>query len=343
MNFFLLVAGSIIILTAITDLFYTTFSPDGAGYFTSIITKSSYKTFSILSRLTGSKHLFELAGIITIILILLCWYFAIWLGSALIICWDPDSVINSQTQAPASITEKFYYMGFTISTLGMGDYVASSDGWRIFTVLLSFSGFVLITTGISYMLPVLSATVNKRRLGSYISLLGETPQAILKNHWQDGKFGQLESYFDSLTSMINLHTQQLLAYPVVYCFYTANPRSSGALNIAKMDEALTILLTSIPQQNRPSEQSMFPLRSAILEYLITQRKYFIKFEPVNVGYPRLDELKEVGIPVMHKQDEVPDVLVSMNDRRELMAAILAEQNRSFGDIYGERFEYELKL
>lgn len=343
MNYLSLILGIGLILAVISDLVYTTFSPNGAGFFTNIITKGVYGFFREISIKTGYEKLFENAGVFIVVSVLAFWYISVWLGSSLIICSDPDSVINSSTKLPASIAEKIYYTGFTLSTLGVGDFKANSDVWRIFTVLLSFTGFVLITTGISYMLPVLSATVAKRRLGSYIATLGTSPQNILQKQWQDGNFKALESHFDNIAEMILQHSQQLLAYPVIYCFYSSNPRKSAALNIARLDETLTILLTNVPSDNRPGEQSIYPLREAITDYLVIQQKYFIDLEPPEPVFPELDELKKAGIPLVHEQNALKEIYKDFTDRRKLLGSILRDQGRGFKDIYQEDRDNEITL
>lgn len=343
MNYLTLFLGIGIILTAVYDLAFTTFSPDGAGVFTDFITKRSYNIFRRISSRTGSKKILEIAGTVSIGVILTFWYLSIWLGGSLIICSDPGSVVNSDTLSPASVAEKIYYTGFTLSTLGVGDFNAGTDGWRIFTILLSFIGFALITTGISYMVPVLSASVNQRKLGNYISILGNNPQDILFNHWREGNFEGLEKHFGTLTEMIVTHSQQIAVYPVLYCFYTEDPRKAGLLNLFRMDEALTILLLDIPAKNRPNEQSIRLLRESITYYLTIRKEFFSGREPEEPDIPQLNSLKKTGIPLLHDQDGRREAYKEFSARRKLLTAILKDQGRSFGDVYRERTEHRLDL
>lgn len=345
MNYVLLIAGIIILLIIAYDVAYTTFSTSGAGFFANAITKGSYKLSRNIAVKTGFKKSFEHVGILVIGLVLAFWYLSVWAGSALIFCADPDAVVNSTTKVPADVYEKIYYTGFTLSTLGVGDYNANSDGWRIFTVFLSLSGFVLITTGISYMLPILSAAVVKRQLGTYIAMLGANPQDILIKQWQkeSGNFGQLDTYFSNLIQMILQHSQQLLAYPVLYCFDTLESKNASALNIAKLDEALTILLLHTPPDHRPSDQSIYPLREAITEYIAIQKDYFIKLKPAEPHIPDLSRMQAAGIPLLSDHDKIQQQYDELSDRRKLLGAVLKNQGRDFSDIYHEKVEYDLKI
>lgn len=333
MNYLTLFLGIAIILVAIYDLTFTTFSPNGAGFFTDFITKRLYNVFRRISIRTNSMRVLEVAGTVSIGIVLVAWYLSIWLGSSLIICSDPGSVVNNDTQLPASVVEKFYYTGFTLSTLGVGDFNAGTGAWRIFTIFLSFTGFVLITTGVSYMIPVLSASVNQRKLGNYISILGKNPQDILKRHWDKDGFKGLETHFSKLTEMLIMHSQQMLAYPVLYCFYTSDTKKAGVLNVFKIDELLTILLLNIPPENRPGVQSIYSLRETITYYVGIRKEYYSSREPEPPDVPRMNELREKGIPLIHDQEGLREAYKELDDRRKLIRAILRDQGRDFSDIY----------
>lgn len=342
MNYLLLIAGILILVFSIADLAYTTFSSNGAGLLTDTITKGIWNFSLMICRQDGSKKMLRLVGIITIGVIVITWFLLIWLGSSLIICADENSVIDSSTNSPASIWEKVYYTGFTLSTLGVGDYKASKDIWRIYTVVLSLAGFMLITTAISYMLPVLSADVFKKNLSTYITVLGRNPQDILLNHWKDGSFHSLEPHFTNLMQMVIMHTQQMLAYPVLFCFHNSNVNHSTALNIAKLDEALTILLLKIPENSRPSTQAILPLRKVITNYLMIQSNYFIKPKEAYPFIPSFDELRKAGIPMIKEQESIQRGYSKLAKRRELIGAVLRNEGWEFKDIYKVRSLEELK-
>jgi len=91
-----------------------------------------------------------------------------------------DSLVNS-SKIPASAIEKLYYSGFVISTLGIGDFMASNDIWRIVTDVYSFTGLILLTMSVTYFIPVLSGVIKQRKLGINLSSLGSSPQEIILN------------------------------------------------------------------------------------------------------------------------------------------------------------------
>lgn len=348
MNYLTLAAGVIIVTVIVADLAYTTFSSNGAGFFTNMITKATWNTALKIAGNDGSKKFLEEIGIVTIGLIIVFWFLFIWLGSSLVFCSSETSIVHFETGRAASVAEKFYYSGYTLSTLGVGDYVASKDVWRILTVVLSLSGFMLITTAISYMLPVMSADVEKKNISSYINTMGGNPQEILLNHWRDGRFQSLEEHFMKLTDHIITHNQQLLAYPILYCFHNSVLYKSTTVSIGKIDEALTILQINIPEENRPQERIMSSLREAITYYLITQKNHFVNIEEDDLqeaALPDLNSLEAHGIPVVKDEELIKNKYKKLLKRRGYISYILRNSGRKFEDIYTSRaaFYSDLEL
>lgn len=339
MNYLTLTAGIVIVTLIVTDLAYTTFSSKGAGLFTNMITKATWNTALKIAGNDGSKKFLEHVGIVTIGFIIVFWFLLIWFGSSLIFCSSETSIIHFETGKAADTAEKFYYSGYTLSTLGVGDYVASEDIWRILTVVLSLSGFMLITTAISYMLPVLSADVAQKRISSYINTMGGNPQDILINHWRGDDFNSLENPFLELTEQILTHNQLLLAYPILYCFHDSATYKSTAVSIGKIDETLTILLINIPEENRPQERVVSSLREAITYYLITQKNHFVNIEEDNLQeaiLPDLDDLQACGIPLVQDEEQINERYKKLLKRRGYLSYILRNEGRKFEDIYTSR-------
>jgi hypothetical protein len=336
MDYLSLILGVIIFITVISDLAYTTFSPFGAGKIANAITKTCWNISLKLSGNTGTNPALKQVGIVAIGLVIMVWFLLIWLGSSLIFLSDEHSIVHAQTGVPASTAEKYYFTGFTLSTLGVGDFVPNTDGWRIFTVILSLAGFGLITTAISYMLPVLSADVYKKSISRYILNLGNNPQEILKNHWIDGNFTSMEPHLIELMKMIITHSQQLLAYPILYCFHDSDPVKSTAVNIAKIDEALSILLVQVPESDRPNPRIIFPLRRAITSYLIVQKDYFLRNKEAQYDVPELESLHQADLPFLDRGDKVQERYRKIEKRRKLIGAMLKNEGWTFEDIYSDK-------
>jgi hypothetical protein len=59
--------------------------------------------------------------------------------------------------------------------------------WDILTAILSFTGLILISIAITYLIPVVSAEIAKRKISVTINTIGGSVEEMLLNYW-DGKF-----------------------------------------------------------------------------------------------------------------------------------------------------------
>jgi hypothetical protein len=216
--------------------------------------------------------------------------------------------------------------------MGNGDYKSPSNFWRLFTVILSFSGFLLITTAVTYMLPALSADVAKRKMSKKIFLLGMNPQEILLNNYSNGHFKYPETYFSDWTDKIIAFSQEMLAYPVVYSFHNSHIEKSSAVSIAVLDEALTILLLHVPEENRLSNMAIAPLRKAIAIFLTTINNNFTHDSITELNLPAIGKLQAANIPLLNCCGDRTKLYEKLSSRRKLLAVMLRNEGWKFSDI-----------
>jgi hypothetical protein len=139
--------------------------------------------------------------------------------------------------------EKLYFVGYCLSTLGLGDYIPPSDRWRIATNLVSFSGLGTITLAITYIIPVLSAATEKRQLADLLHDLFPSQTST------DGPDRLFERLDNTVWPQLNLHTERHLAYPILHNFSTRKKENSLALGLMKMHESLRSLSPNAPVRN----------------------------------------------------------------------------------------------
>jgi hypothetical protein len=120
----------------------------------------------------------------------LTWVLGLWAGWSLVF-GGSGSIVEATSRRPAGASDVVYYAGFTIFTLGTGDFVAADPGWRITTAIASFSGLFLITLAITYLISIVSALVNRRALAVQILGLGTSPGDIVANGWSSDRFGNM--------------------------------------------------------------------------------------------------------------------------------------------------------
>ncbi|MGA8853648.1 MAG: potassium channel family protein [Christiangramia sp.] len=264
-----LVLGVVLYVSIVLDIIQTTLSMRGGGWLTSRFSHLFWKFFLVLSGRNGRSKILTHAGYILLISIVMIWVFLMWTSLVLILFSQPGAIIDSTTMVPANLWQIIYYSGYAISTLGMGDYIASGDVWRVLSSIYSFTGLILLTMSVTYFIPVLSAVIEQRKLGINLSTLGDTPQEIVLNAWNGKDFQRFTDKIEGVANSIIKYSQQHRAYPVIHYFHNNKQKSSVVLQLARLYEALTILAEKIKEDDRPLEQELKPLIIAFENYFET--------------------------------------------------------------------------
>ena len=234
-----LIAGLIILLAGISDFFFTTLSGSGAGFISKPVASASNQLVQKLSKIGGRK-VFDFAGLTVNLVVLSVWILLLWFGLFLVFSYDPDSIVNS-TDRPANWVERLYFTGYILSTLGLGNFQPVSGFFEILTSLFSFFGFIFFTSSMTYLISVSSAVTNKRLITRTINSLGQNPKEIVL------KLQSLErSYYMqqllSLQELVDRHIVNHQAYPVVHFFSNSRKEDCLSLNLARIDEGISLLL-----------------------------------------------------------------------------------------------------
>lgn len=324
-----LIAGILIVTVTACDFFYTTVSFNGAGIMARLVSNGIAKLFLWTNQQTRSRFLFKFSGMTHILAQVALWLGLLWLGLFLLLMADPLSVLHAPTETAASAVNKFYFSGYVLSTLGNGQYIPNGGGWQITVAVFSFAGFIFITTAMTYLMNLTSAVIHKRNLSLFIANLGDTPEAILANSFKGNEFKQLIDVAPILQQMINKHSQNHYAHPGVHYFYSIPREEALPVNLANLDEALTLLEHRVEKENVPL-QELRPLRDAIDKFLNTMEHHFIRGFKVDCdGTPDLKYLRKTGISL--RKQEPP--ILNVEKRRSLLAGLLRSTGWSWEDIY----------
>lgn len=326
----LLVLGIFLFLVVALDIAKTTLSMRGGGKITNALSRGVWRLFFLAARRQGESRLLEYAGQCVLISILLTWIVCLWLSLFLALASHPGSVIDSTTKAAADLWETFYYAGFTLSTLGVGDYSASGDGWRVLTSAAAFCGLTFITVAITYFVPVLSAVSLQNQLSIIVTSLGRTPQQILLNSWNGTDLSRFYDSATGLSQMLVQHTLNHHSYPVVHCFHNSEASKSIIPAIVTLDETLRLLDRVDVDQNR--------LKRKVLEAAINQHLDMLKANYLRGVSPQapgpvvaLEPLEHAGIP-LKRPAHVRHV--EQDERRRLLGALLEADGWSWDDVFG---------
>lgn len=264
------------------------------------------------------RRILAWGGVLSVLLPLLIWTLLLWLGWALIFCSEPGAVEAASTGAPADFCQRVYFTGYNLFTLGMGDFIPRGPVFEILTDLCCASGFLLFGAAIAYLVPVISAATYKRQTGAYIWTLGASPAGIILQSWNGDNCAAIQPHLIALVPMLLGLSETHLTYPVLHFFRSTRRAAAAGVNVAMLDEALTIMEYGLSEERRPSASSLIPIRSAINQYILTLRP-ILGFAPDEGAPPppQLDTLRQAGIPTV-SDEPFRLALSEMTERRMLL-------------------------
>ena len=335
LDYLFLLLGVSLIVMVISDFAVTVFIPKGAGFITGGITVFVARIFKLLSGNTGYKKILEYKLVFIIAIMVVSWLIMIWIAVTLIYSFDYDSVINSETKIAARFDEKMYFTGYTISTLGLGDFQPNGTVWRLFTSVVSLMGFMVLTISITYIVPVINSIIEKQTLTLQIASLGQTTQEILVKGYNGKNFEDLSEEFTDLSRNIFKHAKNHSAYPVLHHVHNSNKDENTILKLVALDEACTVLYYHIPKEKCIHDNSLGQLRASLTYYLKTVRN--IRIPDERPPFPADESLeKALGFELIHTTEtEIEQIYSNLKLRRRMLKALVQDDGFKWEDTTGE--------
>ncbi|EXJ23141.1 hypothetical protein ADIAL_1426 [Alkalibacterium sp. AK22] len=325
MHILFYILGLSVTLLGVVDLIWTTLWVDGGAG--PVSKRTARWTWTAVKRISGDKDgLFNIVGPLILIFTILSWVLLIWLGSALFFAGDPDSIIQTTFEGPVRWYERLYFTGFTLFTLGVGDYSPRPGFWQIVTAVNSGMGILLLTLGASYVISVIGAVVNKRALARTISGLGNSSTEIIKRAWNGENFYQLDQILMSISSQITQLTQQHQAYPLLHYYHCHQPADSSAVSISILDDVLTLMLSGMEGSDKINKALVYEARSSIGTYLETMTSAFIKEADETPPPPVIAELEGKELPLVTDDVFFERIENISKRRRQLLGAVHADNH-----------------
>ena len=318
--------GLATVAAAVLDVVWTAAAAgSGAGPLSGRLSAVLWRmALSVGRRPSGPRHRFlTVAGIGLAVAIVVMWATAAWAGWWLVFSASDGAVVDAASGAPAGLVERVQFAGASLFTLGSDELSAGSGVWQFAVIGATATGVVFVTLAISYFVPVASALAEGRQLGAYISSLGDSPEAVLRQAWAGGSAKGLEQHLVALTPMVHALAERHLTYPVLQYFHSGRQRTSTALSLTTLDEAVTLLRSGVAPGARPDPVTVEPLARAIGWYLDTVQDAFVGGASEPLPPPDLDALREVGIPTVD-DDEFRSALQNQRSRRCQLARLLID-------------------
>ncbi|WP_337062957.1 potassium channel family protein [Kineococcus sp. G2] len=314
----LLVVAVAVVLAVFFDALVTTLKVGDTGPLTRFVLGRAWHLVLRLHRRDSGSALLRSTGPALLFGTVLVWVVLLWAGWSLVF-WEVGAVVDAQTSAPAPLVETVYYAGFTVFTLGVGDYVSATSTGRLLTAVAGFSGLFLITLAITYLLSVVSAVVDRRALAARVHTLGDDAQSIVVNGWNGQGFASaFVQHLVSLTGQVTDVAEQHLAYPVLHYFRSRERSSAAPCALVHLDEAMLLLDSGIAPEARPHPDAVEPVRRAIGHYIDTaSRTTTARGVPDVPAAPGRALLERAGLPLADERDHQRAVSATAERRRRL--------------------------
>lgn len=333
MSIILVVLGLAIVLAAVLDMVETTLIlSGGGGPLTQRLINALWRY--ALDRYKRRPSRFFLARFVWVLLLcmILLWSVMLLFGWTLVFTASDMAVVDANTNEPADFWSRLYYAGYSLITLGTGDFRPQGALWQFTTIVAAASGFFIITLTITYLSPLVTAATQKRQLASMILGIGVTPHQVLIETWHDRDFDALAPFFASLVPPLYLHSQNHLSYPVLHYFLSRGRRAADAISIAVLDESITLLEYGLQPEHRPNALPLKVLRKAIDDYLDKLRDVTIEPTEDAPPPPSLEPLRQAGLPVVDDATFRAS-LSAVSGRRCLLLALVRSNGWTWQHVY----------
>ena len=331
MSFIFALSGVIITFIVVIDILQTTFFLNGAGFLSGKISFGIWKILLKIHRKLHSHKFLSYTGGSIILITFIIWGLLFLLGISLIFLSSDTSVVNNNTNLPATLWEKVYYVGFTVTTLGVGDFVAGSKLWQIITIFSAVTGFFLLTLLISYLISLLTSVKKKRTLASIINNVGKSPKDFLLQLKTGDNFNNLSGLLSSFIQQVNSMTQDHLTYPALHYFHSTTKNTAIAPAVAILDEALSILIISYPDKYKDISILIDPTRDAIDNLLATLKNSYIGPGDETPDIPDLDSFYEHNFSNILPHDIIK-FYSSITERRRILLAYVKNNGWQWDDV-----------
>jgi hypothetical protein len=324
-------AGILLIVATAIDVMWTSLGTHGGGPISGQFTKLVWR---ICVRLHNFKHhkALSFAGSLIMVMQLLLWVGLLWTGWFCIFNSTANAIVDSQTKQPAPPFARLYFTAYTLSTMGNGDYQPGSDLWRVLVAFATLNGLGTFTITITFMLSVLSAVVEKRRLGSYLSDIGGNPVRIIGMSWTGVQFDHLSEHLVEITGLLHTFTEHHLAYPVLHFFHSETERTSAVLRVAALSELMLLVGNGVREEAQMPPMVIQPLQNALHGFAEVIADDFVEPDKEPPPPPSLDLLRGYGIPTV-SDEAFLFACEQMKFRRCAFKALVRDDGRKWERIY----------
>jgi hypothetical protein len=262
----LAIASVVTLVVLLWDMFITVFSGNGAGSLSKAWYRLAWRGLLAIHERRPIHRLLSLAGPFMLITSVLLWFAM--LGAALFLALAalPGSVVNNLTGEAADPVQTAYFVSTTLTGLGYGDLVPSGFPWTMASTLATLGGTIIITISLSYVLAVLAAAIERKKLAQGIFGLGETVPRMAERAKLNDPGQSLMVHVLNLTSDIDHQSLKNLAYPILKYFHSPRADLSSSRAVLLLSDTF-FLLGLMPEGARPPLGLLQIVDSSVARYV----------------------------------------------------------------------------
>lgn len=258
MNMLVQVAGVLLVLVTLGDIFFTVLFPaSGHGPLRRPMTRATWHAFRAVARRlpSGRRHGFlAYTGPLLVGLSIAMWPVLLAAGWAMI--YYP--ALGTGVVADGGPTSRdwgtaFYFSGFSLTTLGTGDVVPTGALWRWLCVTEAAVGFAVVSMVVTYFLSLYSAIVQRKTFAAGLDHRtqgrGDSPQLVIALAAQGGSSAlvdQLSNTGEFLERTFQTHQ----SYPVLRYFHYRETRYALPRILLLTLDTATLLPAALEGEDR---------------------------------------------------------------------------------------------
>jgi hypothetical protein len=277
MEWLTVVAGVLLILVGLLDVFFSVLHYDGFGFLSSRLYNRLFEAVRFVTRQLPRKYRalgLSMAAPLMVPVTITVWIFLVSLGYALVYYagMDGRTFSFSNLGLQPSFMEAIYFSGVTIATLGLGDVTPLSPLYQAIAVSEALVGFGILTLSITYVIGIYEIL---RQLGVLTAGLyhqaqdTDDPLSILVPHFPGGKHRGLEAHLMALHRDLVEVYEGLRRYPVVYYYHSRRAYRSLPFAFRMIGGMAGALRWGLPRDHPGSQTPWLPTLIIGLETLIT--------------------------------------------------------------------------
>lgn len=275
------VAGGVVLLLGVTDLFLTVFNHDGFTFLAGRVHAASWAGLRASRRLLPGRAragYLSVGSAAMLPLTLLWWLVLEAAGFAMMYLPGVAAKGFSIEHGIPTVQSAFYLSGGDLTSLTFGDVVAVSAPYRALVDLETVIGLATFTIGLTYVLAAFDAIGTLNQMHSRVrrhAISPNQPASILARHFRHRNADELTTLLQSLVEDLSAYDDALRRYPVVFYFHTRRPERSIPRIFTALGKLIELLRWGIPpDQDTATNPYLLALQD---QYMTTGRRLLRSF------------------------------------------------------------------